>query len=135
MTATDLPDVDDGFFPAPVLHQPSGPPTPLMWAAHTPDELGHMLAELDVWVTWLVDHYRLDRRYVPSKSSPRSTKRGTPRTAPPPTQTLPSHGTNASRAPAYGWPSAPRGPAAGPGPTGGKATSVRERPTRPSPRC
>jgi hypothetical protein len=65
MTATDLPDVDDGFFPAPVLHQPSGPPTPLMWAAHTPDELGHMLAELDVWVTWLVDHYRLDRRYVP----------------------------------------------------------------------
>lgn len=65
MTATDFPDIDDGFFPAPVLHQPSGLPTPLMWAAHTPDELEHMLEELDVWATWLVDHYRLDRRYVP----------------------------------------------------------------------
>jgi hypothetical protein len=65
MTSSDLPDADDGFFPAPVLHQPSGPPTPLMWAAHTPDELEHMLEGLDVWVTWLVDHYRLDRRYVP----------------------------------------------------------------------
>jgi hypothetical protein len=65
MTST-APAVDpDGFFPEPVLHQPSGPPIPLMWAAHTPDEQRHFLDELDVWVTWLVDHYRLDRRYVP----------------------------------------------------------------------
>jgi hypothetical protein len=65
MTSTDLPGPDDGFFAAPVLHQHSGPPTPLMWAAHTADELEHMLEELDVWVTWLVDRYRLDRRHVP----------------------------------------------------------------------
>ena len=65
MTSTRPITVDDGFFPQPVLHQPSGPPTPIMWAAHTPDEQQHLLDELDVWVTWLIDHYRLDRRYVP----------------------------------------------------------------------
>jgi hypothetical protein len=48
-----------------MLYQPSGPPIPLLWAAHTPEEQRHYLDELDLWVTWLVDHYRLDRRYVP----------------------------------------------------------------------
>ena len=58
-------DTPDGFLPEPVLHQPSGPPMPIMWAAHTPEEQRHLLDELGVWVTWLSDHYRLDRRYVP----------------------------------------------------------------------
>lgn len=53
------------FFPEPVMHQSAGPPLPIMWAAHTPEEQRHRLAELTVWVTWLVEHYRLDRRYVP----------------------------------------------------------------------
>lgn len=55
----------DGFFPEPVLHQPSGPPMPIMWAAHTPEEQRHFLDELGVWVSWLIDRYGLDRRYVP----------------------------------------------------------------------
>jgi len=65
MTRTMPNEAPDGFFPEPVLHQPSGSPTPIMWAAHTPDEQRHLLEELDVWVTWFVDHYSLDRRYVP----------------------------------------------------------------------
>ena len=65
MTGT-RPDANlDGFLPEPVLHQPSGPPMPIMWAAHTTEEQRHFLDVLDVWVTWLVEHYRLDRRYVP----------------------------------------------------------------------
>lgn len=65
MTATSPRPGSDGFFPEPMLYQPSGPPIPLLWAAHTPEEQRHYLDELDLWVTWLVDHYRLDRRYVP----------------------------------------------------------------------
>lgn len=65
MTRTQPRDTPDGFFPEPVLHQPSGPPMPIMWAAHTPEEQRHFLDELGIWVTWLIDHYRLDRRYVP----------------------------------------------------------------------
>lgn len=53
------------FFPDPVMNQPIGPPIPIMWAAHTPQEQCHRLAELDAWVTWLVGRYRLDRRCVP----------------------------------------------------------------------
>ena len=38
---------------------------PTCWAAHTPEEQRVLLEELDLWVTWLVDHYSLDRRHVP----------------------------------------------------------------------
>ncbi|MBX9243571.1 hypothetical protein ICW40_01970 [Actinotalea ferrariae] len=55
----------DGFFPDAALYQPSGPPVPLLWAAHTPEEQQHYLDELQTWVTWLADRYRLDGRYVP----------------------------------------------------------------------
>jgi len=65
MTPTTPRQDPGGFLPAPVLHQSGDPPTPIMWAAHTPDEHRHLLEELDIWVTWLVDHYSLDRRYVP----------------------------------------------------------------------
>lgn len=54
-----------GFFPEPERHQPGGPPNPLMWAAHTPSEQQLYLEGLDTWVTWLTDHYSLDRRCVP----------------------------------------------------------------------
>lgn len=60
------PRPDPGWYlPAPVLHQAGDPPTPIMWAARTLDEHRYLLEELDIWVTWLVDHYSLDRRYVP----------------------------------------------------------------------
>jgi len=36
-----------------------------MWSAYTREEQRHLLEGLDVWVRWLVDHYRLDRRYIP----------------------------------------------------------------------
>lgn len=65
MTATSPRPGSGGFFPEPMLYQPSGPPIPLLWVAHTPEEQRHYLDELELWVTWLVDHYRLDRRYVP----------------------------------------------------------------------
>ncbi|NMR19034.1 hypothetical protein [Cellulomonas fimi] len=48
-----------------VNSQPSFPPEPIMWSAYTREEQRHLLEGLDVWVRWLVDHYRLDRRYVP----------------------------------------------------------------------
>ena len=64
MTGAD-PTRVDGFYPEPVLEQPAFAPTPLMWAAATAEELEHLLEDLDVWVTWLVDHYRLDRRHIP----------------------------------------------------------------------
>ena len=54
-----------GFFPEAVLQQPFGPVTPTCWPAHTPEEQQALLEELDVWVSWLVDHYSLDRRHVP----------------------------------------------------------------------
>jgi len=53
------------FFPQQAMYQPIGPPLPIMWSAHTAEEQRHLLAELEVWVSWLVAHYRLDRRYVP----------------------------------------------------------------------
>lgn len=65
MTTNSPRTADVGFFPAQVLHQPSGPPMPIMWAAHTLDEHRHLLEELEVWVTWLIEHYSLDRRYIP----------------------------------------------------------------------
>lgn len=55
----------DPFVPDPVLHQPGGPPLPILWAAHTPESCRHLFEDLELWVTWLVDHYSLDRRFVP----------------------------------------------------------------------
>lgn len=56
---------DQSFLPEVVNSQPIGPPQPIMWSAYTREEQRHLLEGLDVWVRWLVDHYRLDRRYVP----------------------------------------------------------------------
>ena len=64
MTDT-YPGAQEPAFPEPAMNQPIGPPFPLMWAAHTAEEQQHLLENLDVWVTWLADHYRLDRRYIP----------------------------------------------------------------------
>lgn len=66
MTTTRLTPRPDLFYPEPVMHQEGGPPTPLLWAALTPDEQHHHLEELDLWVTWLTDHYHLDHRHVPT---------------------------------------------------------------------
>jgi hypothetical protein len=62
------PDIDgdiDGFYPEPVQAQPFGPAFPICWATHTPEEQQVLLEELDVWVTWLTEHYHLDRRHIP----------------------------------------------------------------------
>lgn len=56
---------DRSFLPEVVNSQPGFPPQPIMWSAHTREEQSHFLEGLDAWVTWLVDHYRLDRRYIP----------------------------------------------------------------------
>ena len=48
------------------LTQPVGPPPPILWSAHTPDDQEAMLAELGAWVTWLTDRYRLDHRTIPA---------------------------------------------------------------------
>lgn len=55
-------DCDDG---APVLEVPESLPTPICWGAYRPDEVLIELDPLTVWVTWLTEHYRLDRRHVP----------------------------------------------------------------------
>lgn len=55
----------DPFFPEPVMSQPAGPPQPILWSAHLPDGGRLLFEELDLWVTWLVDRYSLDRRFIP----------------------------------------------------------------------
>ena len=54
-----------GEFLPRLLTQPVGPPPPVLWSAHTPHEQNLMLEELDGWVAWLTDRYRLDHRTVP----------------------------------------------------------------------
>jgi hypothetical protein len=56
---------NDAFYPASVLPQPGGLAMPVCWAAHSPTDHQALLADLDVWVTWLADHYSLDRRHIP----------------------------------------------------------------------
>ena len=58
-------DNNDAFYPASVLPQPGGLAMPVCWAAHSPTDHKALLADLDVWVTWLADHYSLDRRHIP----------------------------------------------------------------------
>jgi hypothetical protein len=53
------------FFPKPVLMAPIGPPTPIVWSAYSEAEQELLLEDLEVWVTWLVERYRLDHRIVP----------------------------------------------------------------------
>ena len=56
--------LDGDFLPRRMV-QPVGPPAPWLWDAHDPAEQQAALEELDVWVAWLVDRYRLDHRTVP----------------------------------------------------------------------
>lgn len=53
------------FFPKRVLGAPIGPPTPIVWSAFSEADQELLLEDLDHWVTWLVERYRLDHRVVP----------------------------------------------------------------------
>ncbi|WP_315092783.1 hypothetical protein [uncultured Cellulomonas sp.] len=53
------------FFPRRVLMAPIGPPTPIVWCAFSETDQELLLEDLDVWVTWLTERYRLDHRTVP----------------------------------------------------------------------
>ncbi|MBN9375633.1 MAG: hypothetical protein J0I40_09630 [Cellulomonas sp.] len=55
----------DPFYPPPQLDQPGEPPIVFAWGAQTPDDTELLIEELDLWVIWLVDRYRLDHRVVP----------------------------------------------------------------------
>lgn len=59
------PTAQDAFFPQRVLMAPIGPPTPIVWSAFSVADQELLLEDLDVWVTWLVERYRLDHRVVP----------------------------------------------------------------------
>lgn len=56
---------NQAFFPKRVLMAPIGPPTPVVWSAFTPADQELLLEDLDLWVTWLAERYRLDHRVVP----------------------------------------------------------------------
>lgn len=56
---------DDLFYPPRVLQQPTTLPVPVVWSAHTPADQQLLLEELDLWVDWLTDRYRLDHRVIP----------------------------------------------------------------------
>ncbi|WP_051274927.1 hypothetical protein [Cellulomonas sp. URHD0024] len=53
------------FFPARQLQAPIGPPTPIVWSAFSDQEQENLLEDLELWVDWLVERYRLDHRVVP----------------------------------------------------------------------
>lgn len=53
-------------FPERQLMAPIGPPTPIVWSAFSESEREQSLDDLELWVTWLVERYRLDHRIVPS---------------------------------------------------------------------
>lgn len=59
------PATQDAFFPHRVLMAPLGPPTPIVWSAFSESDQELLLEDLDSWVTWLVERYRLDHRVVP----------------------------------------------------------------------
>lgn len=63
---TTSPGRDDLFYPPRVLTQPNTLPVPIVWSAHTPADQALFLEELDLWVDWLTDRYRLDHRTVPN---------------------------------------------------------------------
>ena len=54
----------DSFYPAKRLPQLERPPVPFAWSSLSPDDTQLFLEELDLWVGWLVERYRLDRRTV-----------------------------------------------------------------------
>lgn len=64
-TRRKVPTARQGFLPQPTFLAPVGPPTPIVWSAFTAAEQELLLEDLDVWVTWLVERYRLDHRVVP----------------------------------------------------------------------
>ena len=53
------------FLPSRQLPAPVGPPTPVVWSAFTEAEQETLLEDLELWVDWLVERYRLDHRIVP----------------------------------------------------------------------
>lgn len=64
-TRRRAPTARPGFFPQRTFPAPIGPPTPIVWSAFTAAEQELLLEDLDVWVTWLAERYRLDHRVVP----------------------------------------------------------------------
>lgn len=56
---------NQAFFPKRGLTAPIGPPTPIVWSAFSNADQDLLLEDLDLWVTWLVERYRLDHRTVP----------------------------------------------------------------------
>jgi hypothetical protein len=59
------PTAQQDFLPQRTFLAPIGPPTPIVWSAFTAAEQELLLEDLDVWVTWLAERYRLDHRVVP----------------------------------------------------------------------
>lgn len=55
----------DTFYPPPRLQQPSTPPVVFAWSAQSTDDTLLFLEDLELWVGWLADRYRLDHRLVP----------------------------------------------------------------------
>ena len=53
------------FYPAQQLPRLERLPVPFAWSPLSPDDTQLFLEDLDVWVGWLVERYRLDRRIVP----------------------------------------------------------------------
>lgn len=62
---TSRPERDDPFYPPRVLTQPTILPVPIVWSAHSPDSQTLLREELNLWIDWLTDRYRLDHRTVP----------------------------------------------------------------------
>ncbi len=55
----------DSFYPAKRMPRLERPPVPFAWSSLSPDDTRLFLEDLDLWVGWLVERYRLDHRIVP----------------------------------------------------------------------
>ena len=55
----------DAFYPAKQSPRLDRPPVPFIWSSLSRDDTQLFLEDLDLWVGWLVERYRLDRRIVP----------------------------------------------------------------------
>lgn len=55
----------DFFYPAKQLPRLERPPVPFAWSSLSSDDTQLFLEDLDLWVGWLVERYRLDHRIVP----------------------------------------------------------------------
>lgn len=60
-----MPARDEPFPPPRLISQPNTLPVPIVWSAHTTEDAALLLEELDVWVNWLIERYRLDQRTIP----------------------------------------------------------------------